>query len=169
MKLAYGLMSLLLLPSAALADDAHLYGGMECQTTAPSVISYGRKLSNASYDSLFECTVLKDSGDYNIDLPDTHLWALDLSTTSSVNCTIWSAYMSGSTLLVWTGTSVYPSSAGTPSTFSSASPQKLTFTGYLGNVSASSYSNWYQLTCWVPALSSSGQSGVSSYLVDENT
>jgi hypothetical protein len=74
-------------------------------------------------------------------------------------------------LFLWSAVATYPSSAGTPSTYSSDVPVKLTFPSsyYLGAVSpGSGLANWYQMDCSIPGTSGGLQSGVVSYLVDEN-
>jgi hypothetical protein len=159
------LAPLLFAVSPAHADDAKTYPGHLCRSTANSndaVVAAGGFFNNGYPTLDFECPIVKDEPDSNLDVIDSHVWVTDLSPYGVVHCDLVSR--------LWIGGYVYESRAvtlGESTSFSSGSPVKLSFFGESWSWTSSTASSINFLDCEVPGVFY-GASGITSYLIDEN-
>lgn len=146
-----------LFATSAHADDSKFYGASAaCHTSGGSASRSSTGLSNSSSSSTLTtyCLVLNDEGD--MDEADSWFLATDLSSTSSVSCTLReNGYAAGAI----TTSSVTKSTSGYSTT-----PMLISFSG---TVDADDYSSRI-LVCTIPAVSV-GTSILHSFGVDEDT
>jgi hypothetical protein len=163
------MLSAILASAPALADDGHIWSGANCESSLTSTISSGRRLNSSASTASFSCPVEKDSIDFDIEDDSSHMWALDLSTTGAVTCTLFNYIQTSSIVTIDTVASSYPAGSGNTATFTSSAPIKLAFLGVIDD-SSDPYNeaNWYHITCSVPGTTATGTSGIASYYVEEN-
>jgi hypothetical protein len=149
-----------LLAAPAHAADGHIYPASSCapNTSYDDVTHYWGRLKNNTASSInFECPVARDNLLHQVNKGD--VWVINQNYNQSLSCTLGMVEAhTGSTSSV----SLFFSTRSTGVV--SSAPQKLASFGALGHIG----NGYLHMVCSVPGKYSGQESGVVSYLVEEN-
>ncbi len=150
---------LALLPLVALAADAHAqdrkhYPGNMCRVASTSYFDNdGRVANTAATSQKFECPIIRD----NVNIQRTWVYYKDLSATDGVKCRLKTGKIDDAS-----GTAYWFEDAASGNADVNSTPAYLTFVDQ-PNIP----DGYYSLRCYLPGVTSAGQSAIVKYLVAE--